>query len=189
MSQEELDEILQVYKALSDESRLKILGLLAGGPNTVDELARQLDLKPPTVSHHLSKLRSIGLVKMKADGTMHVYSLDAKSLREVNKRVLTPQKMASLVDDEDAEAWERKILRDYFEGERLIRIPTSQKKRLVILRWLATKFEPGVEYPEKEVNEIIKRHHPDCAYLRRELISDHSNLMRRRSGVYWRVDP
>jgi len=46
------------------------------------------------------------------------------------------------------------------------------------------RFETGRRYPEKEVNAIISRHHPDFATLRRELIG--ARLMRRESGIYWR---
>jgi hypothetical protein len=49
---------------------------------------------------------------------------------------------------------------------------------------LAKQFEEGRRYPEREVNQIIKRHHPDCATLRRELIG--ARLMQREKGTYWR---
>jgi hypothetical protein len=64
-------------------------------------------------------------------------------------------------------------------------IPSNRKKRLVILKWLAARFERERRYPEDEVNEMIKRSHPDTATLRRELIGNH--LMQREAGVYWRM--
>jgi hypothetical protein len=114
--------------------------------------------------------------------------LDEEALRALSRDVLTPEKMVSLADDVEGEAWERKVLRDFFEGERLKEIPASRKKREIILRWLAGRFEPGVRYGEREVNDILKRYHPDTATLRRELIADAHALMRRENGVYWRVD-
>ena len=60
------------------------------------------------------------------------------------------------------------------------------KKRLVVLKWLVSHFEEGVRYPEKEVNEIIARHHPDYCTLRREFIT--RGLMKRENGAYWRVE-
>ena len=93
--------------------------------------------------------------------------------------------MASLVDDVEGDAWERKVLKDFFEGTRLKEIPASRKKRSVIINWLANQFEPGVRYPEAQVNEIIERHHPDTAWLRRELIAE--KLMQRENGMYWRI--
>ena len=79
------------------------------------------------------------------------------------------------------------MLRDFFAGERLKEIPAGRKKRLIVLRRLAARFEPGVRYSEREVNEILRRSHPDTATLRRELISDANGLMWRDHGVYWRV--
>lgn len=189
MSQEEFQAFLQVFKALADENRLKILGILANGERSVEELAALLKLKAPTVSHHLARLRELHLVGMRSDGNTHYYWLDSEGLRQINKHLLTPEKMASLVDDVEGDAWERKVLRDFFEGSRLKEIPASAKKRGVILKWLASQFEYGVKYKETEVNEIIQRHHPDSAYLRRELISVGAGLMQRDHALYWRVSP
>jgi hypothetical protein len=47
----------------------------------------------------------------------------------------------------------------------------------VILRWLATQSDEGRRYTEREVNEIVQRHHPDFATLRRELVG--ARLMQR----------
>ncbi|HEV2121439.1 MAG TPA: metalloregulator ArsR/SmtB family transcription factor [Chloroflexota bacterium] len=186
MEPERLNTVVRFFKALADESRLRLLGTLAGQECSVEELASRLGLTPPTVSHHLNKLKELGLVQMQPEGTTHVYRLNPEALREMSKTVLTPEKMASLVDSEEGgEAWERKVLRDFFEGERLKEIPASRKKRSVILKWLASQFEPDRRYPEREVNEIIKRYHPDAATLRRELIG--SDLMQREGGIYWRA--
>jgi len=82
--------------------------------------------------------------------------------------------------------WERKVLDAFLDGERLLRIPAKRKKRDVILRWLLQRFEPGVRYPESEMNRILRQHHPDCATLRRELFE--SGYLHRRGGggAYWR---
>ena len=47
-----------------------------------------------------------------------------------------------------------------------------------------SQFDLGVTYAEANVNEIIKRHHPDCATLRRELIG--YQMLQRENGLYWR---
>lgn len=106
-------------------------------------------------------------------------------MQSISKEIFTPEKIASLIEDVDTEAWESKALKNYFEGECLKEIPASRKKRLVILKWLANQFEVGVNYSERLVNDILKRYHPDCATLRRELIA--SQLMQRENGVYWRI--
>ncbi len=120
------------------------------------------------------------------DGNTHYYGLDAEALHATSKGLLSSEKMAELVPMQEMEgdAWERKVLRDLFEGAVLKEIPASRKKRSVVLRWLVTLFEPGKLYPEAQVNEIIKRHHPDASALRREMIGEH--LLQREQGIYWR---
>lgn len=93
--------------------------------------------------------------------------------------------MAALVDDLDDRAWERKVLRDFIVKDRLKEIPASRKKREVILRWLAERFEWDRIYPESELNAVIEAVHPDFATLRRELVG--ADLLARENGRYWRV--
>jgi predicted transcriptional regulator len=184
VGEEQLQTMVRFFKALADESRLRLLGLLAGREASVEELATLLGLTAPTVSHHLARLKELGLVRMRSEGTTHLYALDADTLRSLSKETLEPGRVASLADDIEGEAWERKVLRDFFDGERLKEIPASRKKRLVVLKWLAGHFEPGVRYPERQVNEILRRHHEDVATLRRELVSEACGLMQRERGVY-----
>ena len=56
------DALLQFFKALADANRLRVVGLLAHRPHSVEELATVLELRPSTVSHHLSKLATARLV-------------------------------------------------------------------------------------------------------------------------------
>ena len=185
MTEADFQTLLQYFKVLANESRLKILGILANQECSVEELATLLDLKEPTISHHLAKLKESNLVSMSTEGNTHLYQLDAEGLQAINKHIFTPEEIATLVDDIQYDAWERKILQNFLEGERLKTIPASRKKRLVILRWLASQFDETVRYPEKEINEIIKRHHPDSATIRREFIIH--KFMERQDGIYWRV--
>jgi predicted transcriptional regulator len=187
MPSEEFELLLQFFKGLADEHRLKLLGILATREYSVEELAALLELKAPTISHHLAKLKALGLVDMRSEGNTHIYRLDAEQLRQKSKGLLSSEKMTELVPlaETTVDAWERKVLGDFFDGPKLKEIPASRKKRLVILRWLAGQFEPGQIYSEAEVNEIIQRHHIDASALRRELIGEH--LMQREHGTYWRV--
>ncbi len=84
--------------------------------------------------------------------------------------------------------WEQKVLDTFLDGESLIRIPAKRKKRDVVLRWLQQEFEPGIEYPEAEVNQILRRHHLDCATLRRELFEAGYLHRQGGGGVYWRAE-
>jgi hypothetical protein len=95
--------------------------------------------------------------------------------------------LATLADElETADAWDRKVLKAFLNGNRLTEIPSKLKKRLVILKWLAEKFEMGVQYPEAQVNELLAQYHPDYAALRRYLVEQ--GFMQREKGIYWRVE-
>jgi len=186
MNPDEFQTLVQFLKALANESRLKLLGLLAERERSVKELANRLHLKEPTVSHHLARLQELGLVSMRPEGTTHRYRLQADTLHRLSRELFTPTQVASIADTVEGESWERKVLRTYFDGDTLTRIPATRKKRDVILKWLVNRFEPGVRYAEAEVNEILKRHHPDSATLRREFIM--TGMMERTKGVYWRTE-
>lgn len=187
MSNNEFQTLLRFFKALGDESRLKIVGILAQEERSVDELAAMLNLKEPTVSHHLAKLREIGLVSMTPEGNRRRYKLETGGLRLLSKEILMEETVASVAASTTEDAWERKVLTTFFDGDQITQIPVSYKKRMVIARWLAGQFEPGRRYAEKEVNEIIKRHHPDFATFRREMVD--AGIMQRDAGVYWLADP
>jgi hypothetical protein len=137
------------------------------------------------VSHHLTRLRELGLVSMRAEGNLHFYRLDADALRAMSREILSLERVASFADTLEAEAWEKKVLRDFFDGERLKEIPASRKKRAVILKQLALQFKPGRRYKETQVNQVLLRHHPDPATLRRELVG--AGLLQRDQSVYWRM--
>jgi len=186
MKSDELETLVQFLKALADPSRLRIMGLLANGEQSVSALAAALNLKEPTISHHLARLHALGLVSFRPAGTTRFYTLESDVLQRVSKDLFTVAKVSSIADTVAGEQWERKVLETYFEGERLTSIPTTRKKRNVILDYLATFFTPGERYPEPKVNAIIKRHHDDTATLRRELTM--TGLMARENGLYWRTD-
>ena len=181
----DLAQVVEYLKVLAHETRLRLLGLLAERERSVGELAEILGLKEPTISHHLAKLSEVGLTGMRAEGTAHLYRLQPEALRELSRELFTPEQVVSFAPDSQVDAWERKVLRTYLVDDRLTKVPDVRKKRDVVLRWLAERFEEGRRYSEAEVNELIGRVHPDFATLRRELVG--ARLMQRHEGVYWRV--
>ncbi|MBC6937974.1 MAG: DUF2087 domain-containing protein [Chloroflexi bacterium] len=187
--QPEFETLLNFFKALGNEKRLKIVGLLAEREYTVGELAETLGVKEPTVSQHLDMLKHFGLVKVRPEGNFRYYTFDAQALINMNREVFSREGLASIVSEavESGDEFERRVFKSFFDGERITHFPSSEKKWLVILRWLADRFEYGVKYPEKQVNEIITCHHPDYALLRRELVD--RGFMQREKGIYWRVRP
>jgi hypothetical protein len=79
---------------------------------------------------------------------------------------------------------EAEVLVRFFRGDRLVELPAARAKRLVVLERLALEFEPGIRYPEAEVNERLRRFHDDHATLRRALVDE--GLLDRAAGEYWR---
>ena len=72
----EVAGVSEIFKALSDETRTKILYLLAEGELCVCDLADILDMTLPAISHHLRLLRTMRLVKYRRQGKQAYYSLD-----------------------------------------------------------------------------------------------------------------
>ena len=181
------DELVTFFKALADANRVKIVGLLSHKPCSVEELAALLDLKPPTVSHHLAKLAQAGLVQARADGYYTVYELNEKALQNRARSLFSQESLAASVSDVDADAYDRKVIGDYSRKDGSLKtIPAQRKKLEVILRHVVRDFEPNKRYSEKRVNDILSRYHEDTASLRRELVG--YGLMKREGGggSYWR---
>jgi hypothetical protein len=186
MTQEQFASLLKFFKVLGNESRLKILGLLATQERNVGELAELLELKEPTVSHHLAMMKEMGLVKVRAEGNVRIYWLDTRFLESMNRDLFSQASLSSLIDEEGIEnTWEKKVLQTFLEDGRIKQIPARYKKQVVIINWLADQFEADRRYPEAELNELLKGYHDDYASLRRYLV-DHK-LMQRDKGVYWRT--
>jgi DNA-binding transcriptional ArsR family regulator len=70
-------------KALAHESRLIILCILAEGEKSVSELEHELELRQPTVSQQLARLRADGLVSTRRDGKIIYYSLASDEARTI----------------------------------------------------------------------------------------------------------
>ncbi|WP_433522275.1 ArsR/SmtB family transcription factor [Nocardia pseudovaccinii] len=72
-----------VFRAIADPTRRKIIDLLAGGPHTAGELANNFTTCQSTVSQHLSILRRAGLVTYVEHANRRVYQLKTEPLTEV----------------------------------------------------------------------------------------------------------
>lgn len=71
-----MENILSVFKALSDETRLRILKLLEQGELCVCDIVAALDTIQPSVSFHLSTLKEAGLIKDRKQGKWVHYKID-----------------------------------------------------------------------------------------------------------------
>lgn len=71
-----------VYRALSDPTRRRLLALLRRGDMTAGDLAAEFDLAWPTISGHLKVLREADLVQADRNGTSITYHLNVSVLEE-----------------------------------------------------------------------------------------------------------
>ncbi|MBO2534935.1 winged helix-turn-helix transcriptional regulator [Rummeliibacillus suwonensis] len=90
---EDLDEeilflVSQTFKAISDPTRIRILNLLSKKEHSVNELGEKLNLKQSTVSHQLSFLKNLRLVKFRREGTTLYYSQDDEHVMAILQQTI-----------------------------------------------------------------------------------------------------
>jgi biotin operon repressor len=175
-------DVVTLFKALADESRIRIIALIGDRGLSVEEIAAAVELSPATVSHHLARLRESGLVDATREQYYTVYRFRKQPLLEA-LHTLAEQPATPALGDDIAK-YDHKVLGDYLMDGKLKTIPAQRKKRDVILRYLVEQFTRDQRYSEAEVNQILVVFHDDVATLRRELIM--AKLLERASGIYWR---
>lgn len=178
-------DLSRLLKVIADETRLRILGALASRPLTGKEIAELLELTPPTISHHMRKLTDAGIVIAESDAQRQWYRLNSDLLADSRRVPLKPEELSipeSVGDESDDARFRAKVVRDFFDGERLKEIPAQRKRRVIVLQYLMERFDPGRTYKESEINALLKPAHEDVATLRRELID--YGYMERDRGIY-----
>jgi hypothetical protein len=162
---------------LADRTRLRVVAALALGASTIEEVAEAADLPLKDVALAARRLARAGLVHR--DG--HALALHAErfgaAARAAAEAAPTPEPLS---DDPAEDA----VLSAFVRDGRLVSIPAQRTKRLVVLNHLVRVFEPGVRYPEREVNALLAVWHADVAALRRYLVDE--GLLTREAGIYWR---
>jgi hypothetical protein len=76
-------------------------------------------------------------------------------------------------------------LRVFLRDGRIGAMPAKHSRRRQLLAEVAQAFEPGVRYPERQVNDVLSALYPDYAALRRYLVDE--EFLDRAGGEYWRV--
>ena len=183
-AEQDLETRAALFKALGHPVRLLILNLVKMRPRHTEELATILLLKPATVSFHLARLSSAGLLESKKDQYYQMYSLAGDVLRKPLSDIvfMTQPELAAEVEED---AYRSKVLHTFIRRGRLTQIPAQHKKQEIILEKLAEEFEPDRAYTEREVNQVLVEFHDDVAALRRGLVGH--RLMERTNGIYRRV--
>jgi DNA-binding transcriptional ArsR family regulator len=72
-----------VFKALADPTRRRILQLLRHGEMTAGELAEHFDMTKPTVSHHFAMLKQADLVGSRREGQQIYYFLNTTAMEDM----------------------------------------------------------------------------------------------------------
>ena len=183
------EELLEFFKALADGNRLRILGLLARQPLTVEQMAEMLGLRPSTVSHHLQYLSHVGLVSARAEGYYNIYQLEEAALEKLARQLLAKETLPDVAAGVDMDAYDRKVIANFTAPDgRIKAFPAQRKKFEAILRYVLRVFEPGVRYSEKQVNQMLGQFNDDTATLRRELVGYGWLKREGGGGDYWRPE-
>ena len=184
MTPQSIESVMPILKLLANETRLRVIGLVAEREYSAVALARRLELTEATMSHHLSKLMEAELVTMRVEGTSHFYRWNPAALRAMNKTLLEPARLLRAPPSATGDSPAARILRSFVEDGRIRKLPDAHGKRQVVLKWVVDQLEDR-RYKEREISAILKRYFDDYATLRRELINH--RLMKREGGIYWKT--
>lgn len=81
----QISDLSFLLKIVGEENRLKLLCLLRQGEHCVCEMLEHFDMSQSLVSHHLSDLKEVGLVRVRKDGRQVFYSLTKKGQNITSK--------------------------------------------------------------------------------------------------------
>jgi hypothetical protein len=186
---------ISMIRAISDENRLAMLRMMAQQAKTITEMAQELDLPEAVVTQYATQLHANGFLRLQMVGNQRLYRFQSQPIKTLQTYIgklgepLTqsekPVSDNAWIDALDCSADDKKILVAYTFNGKLTDFPTKDKQWFVILRWLASKFEVGVRYSEKQVNAIITEINPDYATLRRMLVEFGFMSRERGGGDYW----
>jgi hypothetical protein len=163
---------------LADPARLRVVSALALGAGTIEDVAAASGLPLKDVALAARRLARAGLVTR--DG--HALGLREERFAEVARAAAEAAPPPEPLSDDPAED---AVLSAFVRDGRLTSIPVQLSKRRVVLDHIVRVFEPGVRYPEREVNALLAVWHPDVAALRRYLVDE--GMLSRAGGEYWRT--
>jgi DNA-binding MarR family transcriptional regulator len=185
-------EVLGPLRALTDDTRLQILELLALNEQmSAQEILAQLEVEQSTVARHLQQLVAAGFVTEQRTGdTDKLYRLCAERVDELFVRLrqlLSTANATAILSD--ARRALPEVLHRFVDSDGLVTLwPRRERDREAVLGYLVSKFRRNHLYNEAEVNEVLSLWHTfqDPANMRRQLV-DYGYLGRTSSGDrYWR---
>ncbi|GAA3521792.1 DUF2087 domain-containing protein [Actinocatenispora rupis] len=166
-----------ICRLLAEPERLRTYAAVVLGAATPSDVATASGLGARDVVRALATLTDRGLVT-ESGGRL---SADLSLFKTAVRDNLVPAELVRLDPDAERDA----VLRAFIADGRLVSIPTARGKRKVVLEHLAACFEPGVRYPERAVDAVLRAWYHDYASLRRYLVDE--DLMSRDRGIYWRT--
>jgi hypothetical protein len=173
-----------VLACLGDETRLRVFSAVALGATSEESVMTATGLDRRQVRRALDRLGGAGLVVGLGLGPgQGELSVAVERLRQ-SARLAGRMRQADDAKDLGATPEQAAVLRGFLVDGRLVSIPAARGKRMVLLDFLAQRFEPGKIYPERKVNLLLGRVHDDFAALRRYLVDE--EFLERRGGFYWR---
>jgi len=184
----ETEPVDQVIRLFAEESRVRAFAAVALGAGTPAAVARTAGLSARETAVALHRLGEQGVVVEEADGGLGVaYGLFRDHAREAARR---ERSAADPGPGPGPGPGEPVLLRAFVRGGRLVRLPARWSRKKLVLRHIAEQtFEPGVEYPERVVDEKLRAWCEDSddidhVTLRRYLVDLHH--LRRSEGIYRR---
>jgi DNA-binding transcriptional ArsR family regulator len=76
-------QMAELFRTLSDSSRVRIIAALTTGEMSVGQLAEMVDISPSSVSHHMRHLRQMQLARSRKEGRFVYYSLDDEHVSDL----------------------------------------------------------------------------------------------------------
>lgn len=189
-------ELRARLSALADETRLHILELLARQDELpAQDIIAELGLSQSNVSRHLKQLVSAGfLYERRGEGANKTYRLSSfyfdRTARALQQIASGEQAHTGSEEAQSSQKIPQELKRFLDRSGKLTTWPPArQRDKLLILEYLASFFEPGRIYNEKEVNEILLLHSAfkDAAALRRALYEFRFMSRTRDGSRYWLI--
>jgi len=162
---------------LAEPDRLKVFAAVVLGAEVPSAIGAASHLPQKSVANALRRLELGGLLTADKGRFTPVIGAFKDAVRD--RAAPAPEEPL------DADQHRAAILRNFLRDGRLIQVPVARSKRRVVLEHIVTVFEPGVRYPEKTVNALLRAWYDDHAALRRYLVDE--GLLGREAGEYWRT--
>ena len=166
---------------LAEDVRLRSFAAVVLGASTVEAVQEATGLDRRDVVSALERLVAGGVIERDEQGGMRAKAQPFKDAARAAAEARPEDDFVHPSGSPEATA----ALRNFMRDGRITQIPMNRTKRLYVLDFLSTLFDPGRTYHEPVVNKMLSDWHDDTAALRRYLVDE--GFLERRDGFYWRA--